>query len=121
MSLAACGGKETTKVRSGGLFFNVTEPLEDDETLNIRTSTLLEGKVSAFARPEIEDREDLTTVQQPAGWVGNPLDIANMVLYLCSDKAGFITGENICIDGGMVAERNHADRAVKRNKKEETV
>ena len=38
-------------------------------------------------------------VQQPAGRVGNPLDIANMVLYLCSDKAGFITGENICIDG----------------------
>lgn len=39
--------------------------------------------------------------QQPAGRVGNPLDIANMVLFLCSDKAGFITGENICIDGGM--------------------
>ena len=40
-------------------------------------------------------------VQQPCGRVGNPLDIANMVLYLCSEKAGFITGENICIDGGM--------------------
>ena len=39
--------------------------------------------------------------QQPCGRVGNPLDIANMVLFLCSDKAGFITGENICIDGGM--------------------
>lgn len=39
--------------------------------------------------------------QHPSGRVGNPLDIANMVLYLCSDKAGFITGENICIDGGM--------------------
>lgn len=39
--------------------------------------------------------------QQPAGRVGNPMDIANMVMYLCSDKAGFITGENICIDGGM--------------------
>jgi len=39
--------------------------------------------------------------QQPAGRVGNPLDIANMVLFLCSGKAGFITGENICIDGGM--------------------
>ncbi len=39
--------------------------------------------------------------QQPAGRVGNPLDIASMVLYLCSDMAGFITGENICIDGGM--------------------
>ena len=40
-------------------------------------------------------------VQQPCGRVGNPLDIANMVLYLCSEKAGFITGENICIDGGQ--------------------
>ena len=40
-------------------------------------------------------------LQQPAGRVGNPMDIANMVLFLCSEKAGFITGENICIDGGM--------------------
>ena len=42
--------------------------------------------------------------QQAAGRVGNPKDIANMVLYLCSDKAGFITGENICIDGGMTRQ-----------------
>ncbi len=39
--------------------------------------------------------------QHFAGRVGNPMDIANMVLFLASDKAGFITGENICIDGGM--------------------
>ena len=39
--------------------------------------------------------------QQPVGRVGMPPDIANMVLYLCSDMAGFMTGENICIDGGM--------------------
>ena len=43
-------------------------------------------------------------VQQPAGRVGNPSDIANMVLYLCSDMSGFITGENICIDGGMTKQ-----------------
>lgn len=43
-------------------------------------------------------------VQHPAGRVGNPMDIAHMVLYLCSDKAGFITGENICIDGGMTRQ-----------------
>ena len=43
-------------------------------------------------------------VQQPVGRVGNPSDIANMVLYLCSDMAGFITGENICIDGGMTRQ-----------------
>lgn len=41
------------------------------------------------------------TAQHPAGRVGNPHDIAEMALFLCSDKAGFITGENITIDGGM--------------------
>ena len=40
-------------------------------------------------------------VQQPVGRVGKPTDIADTVLYLCSDMAEFITGENICIDGGM--------------------
>ena len=39
--------------------------------------------------------------QQPVGRVGKPEDIAAMALFLCSDQAGFITGENICIDGGM--------------------
>ena len=43
-------------------------------------------------------------IQQPVGRVGNPLDVANMVLYLCSDMSGFITGENICIDGGMTRQ-----------------
>ena len=48
--------------------------------------------------------EGADATQQPVGRVGNPDDIANMVLYLCSDMAGFITGENICIDGGMTKQ-----------------
>ena len=48
--------------------------------------------------------EGSDAAQHPAGRVGNPVDIANMVLFLCSDKAGFITGENICIDGGMTRQ-----------------
>ena len=48
--------------------------------------------------------EGADATQQPAGRVGNPMDIANMVLFLCSDKATFITGENICIDGGMTKQ-----------------
>jgi NAD(P)-dependent dehydrogenase (short-subunit alcohol dehydrogenase family) len=39
--------------------------------------------------------------QHPSGRVGRPEDIAAMALYLASDEAGFITGENIVIDGGM--------------------
>lgn len=42
--------------------------------------------------------------QQPVGRVGKPEDIAHMALFLCSDHAGFITGENICIDGGMTRQ-----------------
>ena len=48
--------------------------------------------------------EGADAIQQPCGRVGNPPDIANMVLYLCPDMAGFITGENICIDGGMTKQ-----------------
>ena len=52
--------------------------------------------------------------QQPAGRVGNPMDIAHMVLFLCSNKAGFITSENICIDGGMTKQMiYHGDHAWK--------
>lgn len=43
-------------------------------------------------------------LQQPAGRVGTPKDIAAMVMFLCSPEAGFITGENICIDGGMTRQ-----------------
>ena len=47
--------------------------------------------------------------QQLVGRVGNPTDITNMILFLCSDKAGFITGENICIDGGMTKQMIYHD------------
>ena len=49
-------------------------------------------------------------LQQPVGRVGHPLDIASMVLYLCSEQAGFITGQDIVIDGGMTKQMiYHAD------------
>lgn len=63
-----------------------------DESALIRFSQ----KVIADSGPD--------AMQHPTHRVGNPMDIANMVLFLCSDKAGFITGENICIDGGMTKQ-----------------
>ena len=50
------------------------------------------------ARSEINGPD---AVQQPVGRVGRPEDIAQLALFLCSDAAGYITGENICVDGGM--------------------
>lgn len=53
--------------------------------------------------------EGADALQHPAGRVGNPMDIASMVMFLCSEKAGFITGENICIDGGMTKQMIYHD------------
>lgn len=53
---------------------------------------------------EYRTYEGADASQQPAGRVGNPDDIAAMALFLCSERAGFITGENICIDGGMTRQ-----------------
>lgn len=47
--------------------------------------------------------------QHPSGCVGNPSDIAKMVLYLCSDAAEFINGENITVDGGMSKQMIYHD------------
>lgn len=56
----------------------------------------MNGDIMEFKGPDAR--------QQLVGRVGNPEDIANMVMFLCSEKAGFITGENICIDGGMTKQ-----------------
>ena len=44
------------------------------------------------------------SLQHPAGRVGEPGDIANMVLFLCSPQAGFITGQDFTVDGGMTRQ-----------------
>ena len=63
----------------------------------VRVNSISPGWIDTMG----SDFEGADALQQPAGRVGKPEDIAQMVLYLCSDKAGFIDGENICIDGGM--------------------
>ena len=66
----------------------------------IRVNSISPGWIDT----EFTEYEGADAAQQPCGRVGNPQDIAQMVLFLCSDQAGFITGENICIDGGMTKQ-----------------
>ena len=56
-------------------------------------------------------------IQQPVGRIGNPDDIASLALFLCSEEAGFITGENIVVDGGMTHQMiYHGDKGWKLEK-----
>ena len=45
--------------------------------------------------------KEAATAQIPLGRFGKPEDIANMVAYLASEKAAYITGQIISVDGGM--------------------
>jgi NAD(P)-dependent dehydrogenase (short-subunit alcohol dehydrogenase family) len=48
-------------------------------------------------------------LQHPAGRVGRPDDIASLVDYLCSGEAGFITGANFVVDGGMTRKMIYSE------------
>ncbi|MCS5711892.1 SDR family oxidoreductase [Candidatus Berkiella aquae] len=58
-----------------------------------------EWQKSSHREKSKHSKEDKT--QHPVGRVGNPEDIASLVLYLSEEKASFITGANFVIDGGM--------------------
>ncbi|MDR9439238.1 MAG: SDR family oxidoreductase, partial [Halomonas sp.] len=52
---------------------------------------------------------DIDRDQHPVGRVGHPEDIAAMAAFLLSDQAGFITGQNLVVDGGMTRRMIYAD------------
>lgn len=95
---------ESYTAAKGGIA-SLTHALAVSLSARVRVNSVVPGWIdTAYKVYEGPD-----AAQQPVGRVGNPLDIANMVLYLCSDLAGFITGESICIDGGMTKQMIYHD------------
>lgn len=90
-------GKEIAEAFAKGGIAALTHGLAVSLAGKVRVNSISPGWIdtdySVYTGPD--------AVQQPAGRVGNPMDIAHMALFLASSKAGFITGENITIDGGM--------------------
>ena len=73
------------EVKSGSLFFNVTQPLEDDEAMNIRTSSMVVG------------------IRGACGWVEVP-DASHMNVYLLEGKAECTAGVTATVSAGEVAQ-----------------
>ncbi|WP_110674075.1 SDR family oxidoreductase [Salinicola sp. RZ23] len=55
------------------------------------------------------EHRDIDRAQHPVGRVGEPQDVAATVAFLASDKAGFITGQHISVDGGMTRKMIYAE------------
>ena len=69
---------------------------------NITVNTIAPGYINTEMSDAIDEKTKENLFNQiPLGRIGSPEDIATMVLYLASDKAGYITGQTIAIDGGM--------------------
>ena len=64
---------------------------------------LVDELVEALGQDRKEFEQGYAKIH-PIGRYGQPADIANAVLFLASDKASFMTGENVCVDGGLMAK-----------------
>jgi 2-keto-3-deoxy-L-fuconate dehydrogenase len=63
----------------------------------------VEGYLEKFHKHEKEKVRAELHARQPVGRMGRPDEIANLVLYLCSAEAEFVTGSAVTIDGGWTA------------------
>ena len=73
--------------------------------LNIRVNTVSPGLIDTPATRPLFDEGFLDAIEKSAliRRVGQPIDIAQAALYLCSDEASFVTGTNLPVDGGWIA------------------
>ena len=80
----------------------------DYATRNIRVNAVCPGvidteMVGRFTHHDAEAMRDLTKTE-PIGRLGTPEEIADAVVWLCSERASFVTGQAIAVDGGFVAQ-----------------
>jgi 3-oxoacyl-[acyl-carrier protein] reductase len=63
----------------------------------------VENYTKALPGFNLEDAKKTAYEKVPAGRYGNPIDVARLAVFLCSDEASFIIGQTIVIDGGTTA------------------
>jgi NAD(P)-dependent dehydrogenase (short-subunit alcohol dehydrogenase family) len=73
----------------------------------VRVNAVSPGWIDTRGKPEL--LRPIDHEQHPVGRVGQPEDVAALVAYLVSDEAGFVTGQNFVIDGGMTRKMIYAE------------
>jgi NAD(P)-dependent dehydrogenase (short-subunit alcohol dehydrogenase family) len=106
-------GSEAYAASKGGIVA-LTHALALSLGPSVRVNCIAPGwiDVSNWKKRSAREQAELRSVdhvQHPVGRVGRPEDVAEAALFLCSDKAGFITGECLVLDGGMTRKMIYAE------------
>jgi NAD(P)-dependent dehydrogenase (short-subunit alcohol dehydrogenase family) len=81
---------------------NLTVQLAAEMAPGVRVNSVAPAVVKTrFAAALYEGREEEAAAAYPLGRLGEPEDIGGVVAFLLSDRAGWITGQNLVIDGGL--------------------
>ncbi|MCB0149407.1 MAG: SDR family oxidoreductase, partial [Caldilineaceae bacterium] len=112
-ALQATPHTEAYSASKGGVV-SLTQALAMSLGPTVRVNVISPGWIAVSDWKKRADRTvpDLRAIdheQHPAGRVGTPDDIAAMAAFLLSDAAGFITGQNFVVDGGMTRKMIYAD------------
>ena len=73
---------------------------------NVRVNALVPGAIDTSGMSA--DERALRGENVPLGRIGEPLDLTGAALFLASEDAGYITGETLRVDGGMLAQQRSA-------------
>lgn len=109
VNIASVAGLRSTGViaaygASKAALIRLTEELAWQLGPKIRVNAIAPGIVkTAFASALVAGGEEAASAKYPMGRLGNPEDVAQMVGFLVSDAASWITGETIRVDGGLLA------------------
>ncbi len=107
----AAGEGPYSATKAGVAALTASAALEYGPT--IRVNAVSPGMIrTTMTAPWFEfmpDQEDRFQRETPAGRVGEPEDIADVVVFLCSDLARFITGQNLVVDGGLTLHGSGVD------------
>lgn len=80
----------------------------------VRVNCVSPGWIDVSAWKKSHDRQPAALravdhAQHPVARVGRPADVAAMVLFLAGEEAGFVTGQNVVVDGGMTRKMIYAE------------
>ena len=103
VGLTGNAGQANYAASKAGLIGLTKSTAKELSSRGITVNCIAPGYISTDMTAELSDavKEDLEK-QIPLGRIGSPEDIANTVLFLASDESGYITGQTITVDGGMV-------------------